>query len=188
MANTSPEIPHESAAASKALEMSFELSVVPVKDADRSKNFYQNLGWACDLDYKGANGYRVIQLTPAGSRSSIIVGSGLTDAAPGSARGMHLIVSDIVATRKDLLQRGVIIGEIFYDPTGIFHHADSSYLASGPNPERKSYASYASFQDPDGNVWMLQEITARLPPHTEADETHFTPQLMEEVHREFQRA
>ena len=170
--------------AGDAIDMSFELVVVPVSDVDRAKHFYQTLGWPCDLDYTNDTDFRVVQFTPPGSRSSIMFGSDITAAAPGSVHGLHLIVSDILIDRRSLIQRGIEVSEIFHDEGGVFHRADAYHLTSGPNPERKSYASYASFADPDGNRWVLEEVTARLPPRNKADEAHFTTQLIAEVHRE----
>jgi catechol 2,3-dioxygenase-like lactoylglutathione lyase family enzyme len=157
--------------------MKLEVVVIPVSDVDRAKRFYGGLGWRLDIDYATGNDYRVIQFTPPGSGCSIIFGTNVTTAAPGSATGLHLIVSDIEATRRDLLGRGVAIGELFHDAGGVFHHAASKDLVSGPNPERKSYASYASFRDPDGNAWVFQEITARLTGHIAPGDTSFTPEL-----------
>jgi predicted enzyme related to lactoylglutathione lyase len=166
------------------ISISFELLVIPVSDAGRSKSFYQSLGWSCDIDFNSGDGYRVVQFTPPGSGSSIIFGSGVSAAVPGSFQGMHLIVADIRAARKDLLERGIRVSEVFHDRGGIFHRVDTQFLAVGPNPEGKSYASYATFSDPDGNAWVLQEVTRRLPPRNEAEEAHFTRELMAEVHRE----
>ena len=162
--------------------MSFELVVIPVSDVDRAKRFYLSLGWRCDIDFNKSIDYRVVQFTPPGSGSSIIFGSGLTSAEPGSFRGLHLIVSDIEAARRNLLQRGIDVGETFHDEGGIFHRADTRYLSFGPSPDRKSYASYATFADPDGNEWVLQEVTVRLPPRDKAEEARFTEQLMAVIH------
>lgn len=160
-----------------ATEMKLEVVVLPVADADRAKRFYGDLGWRMDIDYASGDDYRVIQFTPPGSGCSIIFGKNVTTAAPGSVKGLHLIVSDIEAARRELQSRGVVISELFHDASGIFHHAVSKDLLRGPNPHRKSYASYASFSDPDGNGWMLQEITARLTGHIAPDDTSFTPEL-----------
>jgi catechol 2,3-dioxygenase-like lactoylglutathione lyase family enzyme len=165
------------------VDMKLEVVVLPVSDADRAKRFYSDLGWRLDLDYSPADDYRVIQFTPPGSGCSVIFGNNVTEAAPGSAQGLHLIVSDIQAARDQLLRRGVEIGEPFHDEGGIFHHASGKYLVRGPNPQRKSYASYASFRDPDGNGWILQEVTARLTGHIAPDDTSFTPELTNVVRR-----
>jgi catechol 2,3-dioxygenase-like lactoylglutathione lyase family enzyme len=159
------------------IDMKLEVVVIPVADADRAKRFYGELGWRLDIDYAAGNEYRVIQFTPPGSGCSIIFGKNVTKAAPGSARGLHLIVSDIHAARQELLRRGIEVSEPFHDAGGIFHHAGMEGLISGPNPQRKSYASYASFSDPDGNAWVFQEITARLTGHIEDGDTSFTPEL-----------
>lgn len=144
--------------------------------------FYLSLGWRCDIDFSNGIDYRVVQFTPPGSGSSIIFGSGLTAAAPGSVQGLYLIVSDIDAARKNLLQRGIEAGEMFHDEGGIFHHADARHLALSRSPDRKSYASYATFTDPDGNAWVLQEATVRQPPRNKTEEARFTEQLMAVIH------
>ena len=159
------------------MDMKLEVVVIPVSDVDRAKRFYGNLGWRLDIDYAAGNDYRVVQFTPPGSGCSIMFGKNITAAAPGSAKALHLIVSDIEAVRDELLHRGIEISEPFHDAGGIFHHASGEALVSGPNPQRKSYASYASFSDPDGNGWVLQEVTVRLTGHIEAGDTNFTPEL-----------
>jgi catechol 2,3-dioxygenase-like lactoylglutathione lyase family enzyme len=164
-------------------EMKLEVIVVPVSDVDRAKLFYANLGWRLDLDYRAGEDFRTIQFTPPGSGCSIMIGRNISTAAPGSAKGLHLIVSDIRATRNELLRRGIGVSEVFHDAGGVFHHAGPAGLVSGPNPQRKSYASYASFNDPDGNGWVLQEVTARLTGHIEPDDTSFTTELTNEVRR-----
>src|SRR5580698_9955065 len=143
-----------------------EVLVIPVSDVDRAKEFYGNLGWRLDADYDNGNDFRVIQFTPPGSGSSVIFGRNVTAAAPGSAQGLYLIVSDIQAARKALLDRGVAVGEVFHND-GVYAGTDETYLfgrvrVSGPDPEHRSYRSFASFKDPDGNGWLFQEITARL--------------------------
>lgn len=165
------------------VEMKLEVVVLPVSNIERSKRFYAELGWRLDIDYEGKDGYRVIQFTPPRSECSVIFGSKLTTAAPGSVKGLHLVVSDIQAARDDLRSRGIAVSEPFHDPVGIFHHASMHDLVPGPNPERKSYASYASFVDPDGNEWIFQEITARLTGHIEEGDESFTPELTAVVRR-----
>ena len=150
------------------VDMKFEIVVIPVSDVDRAKEFYGKLGWRLDADYDSGKEFRVIQFTPPGSGCSIIFGKNVTPAAPGSAQGLYLIVSDIAAARKELLDRGVEISEVFHDATGLYAGTDEPYLfgrvrVSGPDAEHRSYRSFASFRDPDGNGWLLQEITARLP-------------------------
>ena len=150
------------------LDMKFEIVVIPVSDVDRAKEFYAKLGWRLDADYDNGNDFRVIQFTPPGSGCSIIFGKNVTAAAPGSAQGLYLIVSDIEAARNELLGRGVEISEVFHDADGVYAGTDEPYLfgrlrVSGPDPEHRSYRSFASFSDPDGNGWLFQEITTRLP-------------------------
>lgn len=161
-----------------SMEMRLELILIPVSDIERAKRFYAGLGWGLDIDFSSGADYRAVQFTPPGSGCSIMFGAGITTAAPGSVQGLHLIVSDLVAARKFLLGRGIDIGEPFHDEGGVFHHIDAARLTSGVNPERKSYASYASFSDPDGNMWVLQEITARLSNELEAGDRRFTPQIV----------
>ncbi|WP_340313648.1 VOC family protein [Rhizorhabdus argentea] len=158
--------------------MKFELVVIPVTAVDRAKRFYSNLGWHCDIDHSAASGLRIVQFTPPGSKSSIMFGTGITTAQPGSVQGLHLIVSDIEGVRTDLFGRGVEVSELFHDPGGIFHRVGPEGRVSGANPGRKSYASYASFSDPDGNGWVLQEVTARLSADVEGSDARFTPELL----------
>jgi catechol 2,3-dioxygenase-like lactoylglutathione lyase family enzyme len=143
-------------------DMKIEVVVVPVSDVDRAKRFYADLGWRLELDITADNQYRVVQFTPPGSSCSIIFGRGVTLAAPGSAQGLHLVVADLVAVRTQLLERGVQVSDPFFDAGGLFHHAKPESLTQGLQPQRNSYGSYASFRDPDGNAWVLQEITVRL--------------------------
>jgi predicted enzyme related to lactoylglutathione lyase len=147
----------------KAGGLKLEVVVVPVSDVDRAKGFYEMLGWRLDADLAIDDGYRVVQLTPPGSACSIIFGTGVTSAPPGSFEGLQLSVYDIEATRADLIGRGVDVSEPFHDVTGVFHHAGSEGRLSGPAPEHADYGSFAAFSDPDGNGWLLQEIEARLP-------------------------
>ncbi|MCS3894296.1 uncharacterized protein GlcG (DUF336 family)/catechol 2,3-dioxygenase-like lactoylglutathione lyase family enzyme [Bradyrhizobium japonicum USDA 38] len=170
-------------AVAAAIDMKLEVVVLPVSDVERAKRFYADLGWRLDIDYRGKDSYRVIQFTPPGSGCSVIFGGNLTTAAPGSVKGLHLIVSDIETACDDLRRRGIAISAPFHDPAGIFHHAGANELAAGPNPQRKSYASYASFSDPDGNGWVFQEITARLTGHIEDDDESFTPELTNVIRR-----
>lgn len=149
-------------AATQPPEMRIEVVVIPVSDVDRAKRFYAALGWRLDLDAAPNDQYRVIQFTPPGSSCAIIFGRGITTAAPGSAQGVHLVVSDIVAVRNQLLARGIEVSEPFYDSGGLFHHANRELVTEGLQPQRNSYGSYASFRDPDGNGWVIQEITVRL--------------------------
>ncbi len=145
------------------MDMKLEVVVVPVSDVDRAKGFYASLGWRLDADFPGEGGFRVVQLTPPGSACSIIFGSGITSATPGSAQGLQLTVTDIDAARAELVDRGVEVSEVFHDAGGVFHHADGEARTPGPAPDHKSYGSFVSFGDPDGNGWFLQEVTTRLP-------------------------
>jgi catechol 2,3-dioxygenase-like lactoylglutathione lyase family enzyme len=150
------------------LDMKLEVVVIPVSDAERAKRFYGGLGWRLDADFVRGDEFRVVQFTPPGSTCSIHFGKGVSPAEPGSARGLYLIVSDIVAARAALVERGV-------DVSGIFHRtAVGEAPSSGPDPARRSYASFATFSDPDGNGWLLQEVTARLPGRVTANDTTFT--------------
>jgi catechol 2,3-dioxygenase-like lactoylglutathione lyase family enzyme len=143
--------------------MTLEVVTVPVSDVDTAKNFYKALGWRLDADLTVEEDFRVVQLTPPGSHASIIFGTGITSAVPGSVQGLVLVVSDIEAGRAELVERGVAASEVFHDATGVFHHAGTTQQVPGPDPARQSYGSFVSFADPDGNGWLLQEITKRLP-------------------------
>jgi len=164
------------------LDMKLEIVVIPVSDVDRAKHFYGELGWRLDIDFKAEDDYRVIQFTPPGSACSVIFGKNITAAAPGSAQGLYLVVSDIEAVRRELLRRGIAISEPFHDTGGVFHHADAQCVVSGLHPQRQSYASYASFTDPDGNGWLLQEVTARLSADIEVGDPRFTSQVLKAIH------
>ena len=160
------------------VDTKLEIVVIPVSDGDRAKEFYGRLGWRLDADYAADDNFRVIQFTPPGSGCSVIFGKNVTAAAPGSAQGLYLIVSDIAAARAELLGRGVKISEVFHDAGGVYLGTDEPYLfgrlrASGPDPEHRSYRSFASFSDPDGNGWLLQEITTRLPGRIDSAATTF---------------
>ena len=144
-------------------EFRLEVVVVPVSDADRAKRFYESLGWRSDAEVAVEDGYRLMQFTPPGSGCSIIFGEGVTSAPPGSAQGLHLAVYDIDAARADLVSRGVEVSETFHDSTGVFHHAGTEGRLDGPAADHRDYGSFASFNDPDGNGWVLQEIKTRLP-------------------------
>jgi catechol 2,3-dioxygenase-like lactoylglutathione lyase family enzyme len=137
------------------IAMKLEVVTLPVSDVDRAKRFYQGLGWRLDADFVLDDDVRAVQLTPPQSGCSIAFGKGLTTAEPGSAQRLELIVNDIEAARDDLIRRGVEVGELF--------HLDGASFVPGPDSERRSYLTYASFSDPDGNGWLLQEVTTRLP-------------------------
>ena len=165
-------------ASAARVDMKLEIVIIPVSDVDRAKEFYGRLGWRLDADFAASDDFRVIQFTPPGSGCSVIFGKNVTPAAPGSAQGLYLIVSDIEAARSELLGRGVEIGEIFHEPGGGYAGPDEPYLfgrlrVSGPDPERRSYRSFASFSDPDGNGWLFQEITTRVPGRLDPATTTF---------------
>jgi catechol 2,3-dioxygenase-like lactoylglutathione lyase family enzyme len=149
------------------VDMKFEIVVIPVSDIDRAKEFYTKLGWRLDADFDNGKDFRIVQFTPPGSGCSIIFGRNVTAATPGSAQGLYLIVSDLQGARKALLDRVVQVSEVFHND-GVYTGTDETYLfgsvrVSGPDPEHRSYRSFASFKDPDGNGWLFQEITTRLP-------------------------
>jgi len=154
------------------MDMKLEVVLLPVADVDRAKQFYEGLGWRLDADFPVGDDFRVVQLTPPGSDAAIIFGDGVTSAAPGSVDGLQLVVSDIEAARAELAGRGVDISEVFHDAGGVFHHAGTEARVPGPAPERGSYGSFASFSDPDGNGWILQEVTARLPGRVAGETTY----------------
>jgi predicted enzyme related to lactoylglutathione lyase len=143
--------------------MKLEVVELPVADVDRTKDFYTTIGWRVDADFTTGEDFRVVQVTPPGSPTSVIFGKGVTSAAPGSAQGHLLAVDDIEAARAELLEAGVDVSEVFHDAGGVYHHAGTVGRVAGPAPEHASYGSFASFSDPDGNGWLLQEITERLP-------------------------
>ncbi|MGV7218280.1 VOC family protein [Bradyrhizobium sp. UFLA05-112] len=160
----------------RSVDFKLEIVVVPVSDVDRAKAFYTTLGWRLDADFASGDDWRVIQFTPPGSNASVIFGRNVTPAKPGSAQGLYLIVSDIEAARDALAAAGIEVGEVFHGSGDTHAGPDEPYLfgsrrVSGPDPERGSYRSFASFRDPDGNGWLLQEITTRLPGRVEADTT-----------------
>jgi catechol 2,3-dioxygenase-like lactoylglutathione lyase family enzyme len=164
----------------RGLDMKLEVVVIPVSDVDRAKRFYGSLGWRLDADYTSDDGYlRRVHFTPPGSGASILFGKNVTDATPGSTQGLYLVVSDIEASRKDLISRGVAISEVFHGTSDAYTGPDQPYLfgrvrIGGPDPERGSYRSFASFNDPDGNGWLLQEVTQRRPGRVDTDIATFT--------------
>lgn len=145
------------------VDFKLEIVVLPVSDVDRSKAFYKGIGFREDVDFSGPDGFRIVHLTPPGSFASIIIGSGVTDAEPGSEHGVHLVVDDVVAAREELLAAGVAVSEVFHDAGGVFHHAGTEARVPGPKAARQSYGSFASFTDPDGNTFFMQEVTQRRP-------------------------
>jgi catechol 2,3-dioxygenase-like lactoylglutathione lyase family enzyme len=156
------------------MDMKLEVVVVPVSDVDRAKDFYTALGWRLDADFAPAADFRVVQVTPPGSPASVIFGTSITAQAPGSAQGLHLIVDDINAAHDELKRLGAEPSEVFHDAGGVFHHAGTDARVPGPDPERNSYGSFLSFSDPDGNGWLLQEVTTRLPGRVDPAATAFT--------------
>jgi catechol 2,3-dioxygenase-like lactoylglutathione lyase family enzyme len=174
---TQPKEAKESTGAA-TVATKLEVIVIPVSDVDRAKEFYSKLGWRLDADNAGGGDFRVIQFTPSGSGCSVIFGKNVTAAAPGSSQGLYLIVSDIAAAREELLGRGIQVSEVFHGASGEFVGSDEPYLfgskrVSGPDPEHGSYRSFASFHDPDGNGWLFQEITSRLPGRIDPAATSF---------------
>ena len=163
-AQTSNEHATDTPTAAK-FDLKLEVVVIPVSDVDRAKRFYESLGWRLDADFAFDNGFRVVQLTPPGSGCSVQFGTNITSAAPGSAQGLYLIVSEIEAARDEIVARGAEISEVFHagTPGAQFRRDGTSGRVSGPAPDHASYRSFATFSDPDGNSWLLQEIKTRLP-------------------------
>ena len=181
MANATSEVQVSDATSQESVarvDMKFEIVVIPVSDVDRAKEFYARLGWRLDADYDNGKDFRIIQLTPPGSACSVIFGKNVTGAAPGSAQGLYLIVDDIEAARKNLVRRDVEVSEVFHGAADAYSGPDEPYLfgrirVNGPDPEHRSYRSFASFRDPDGNGWLFQEITTRLPGRIDDTATTF---------------
>jgi catechol 2,3-dioxygenase-like lactoylglutathione lyase family enzyme len=172
----------------KTLDYKFEVAIIPVADAERTKQFYTSLGWREDADFVFTDAFRVLQFTPPGSEASIIFGTGVTNAVPGAVGNLLLAVNDVEAARAELIERGVEVSDVFH---GIPFAADGSRREPGPDPERKSYSSYASFSDPDGNVWLLQEVTSRLPGRVEEKDIATVAELLLETamqHDHFEKA
>jgi catechol 2,3-dioxygenase-like lactoylglutathione lyase family enzyme len=165
MSQTAISISQEKYEASAArVDMKLEVALIPVSDVDRAKEFYTKLGWRLDADDGMGNDFRIVQFTPPGSGCSVSFGKGVTSAAPGAPLG-GLIVTDIEAAHKELVAKGINVSEVF--------HGSPFSRISGPDPERKSYGSYVSFEDPDGNVWIVQEVTHRLPGRIDPATTTF---------------
>jgi catechol 2,3-dioxygenase-like lactoylglutathione lyase family enzyme len=166
------------------MDMKLEVVQVPVSDVDRAKAFYVAAGFRLDADFPVGDDFRVVQLTPPGSDASIIIGDGVTAAEPGSTEGLQVVVSDIEAARAELIDRGVDVSEVFHDVGGVFHHGGTEGRVAGPAPERGSYGSFASFSDPDGNGWVIQEVTVRLPGRVTGPTTYNSaPDLAEALRR-----
>src|SRR5882757_337958 len=157
----------------KNIDVNLEVVVIPVSDVDRAKEFYGSLGWRLDADFPFDNGFRVVQFTPPGSGCSVQFGLNITSAAPGSAQGLYLVVADIGAAREELAGRGVEVSDVFHPetPGAQFQPDGTSGRVSAPAPDHASYSSFATFSDPDGNGWLLQEVTTRLPGRIDAAET-----------------
>ncbi|MBT1091365.1 VOC family protein [Streptomyces chartreusis] len=155
------------------MDMKLEVVVVPVADVDRAKKFYAALGWRLDADVAPDAGFRVVQMTPPGSPASVIFGMSVTEQAPGSAQGLHLVVDDIEAAHAELERNGADPSEVFHDAGGVFHHGGTDARVPGADPKRGSYGSFLSFDDPDGNGWLLQEVTTRLPGRLDPATTEF---------------
>jgi catechol 2,3-dioxygenase-like lactoylglutathione lyase family enzyme len=155
--------------------MKFEVVVIPVSDVDRAKEFYGKLGWRLDGDFRFDNGFHVVQFTPPGSACSIQFGTKITPAAPGSAQNLYLVVSDIEAARTELMARGVKVSEVFHPgtPEAQFQPEAASRRIAGPAPNHATYRSFATFRDPDGNGWLLQEVTTRFPGRIDSSTTSF---------------
>ncbi|NUR99811.1 MAG: glyoxalase [Kribbellaceae bacterium] len=162
-------------------DLKFEAVVIPVADADRSKEFYTGLGWRLDADFAFDNGFRVVQFTPPGSPASVQFGTGITTATPGTAQGLYLVVDDVEAARSELLAAGAKVTDVFHPsaPGAQFEAAPEGRVA-GPADQRSSYSSFATFADPDGNTWLLQEVTERLPGRVE-DATYTSVADLEEA-------
>ena len=158
----------------KNVDMKLEVVVIPVSDVDRAKEFYGSLGWRLDADIAAGEDFHLIQFTPPGSECSVQFGTNVTSATPGSAQGLYLIGSGIEAARDQLFARGVEVSEVFHEGTrGARFHRATNGRVSGPAPDRSSYRSFASFSDPDGNGWLFQEVTTRLPGRVDSAATSF---------------
>jgi catechol 2,3-dioxygenase-like lactoylglutathione lyase family enzyme len=162
MANGTQTRTEQATKTARAVEEKLEVVVIPVSDVERAKRFYQGLGWRLDADFALPDGFRGVQVTPPGSPCSIIFGKGVTPTAPGSAQGLFLVVDVIAAARADLIAKGVEVSEVFHFQGGI-HVSGTNERQPGPDPQGQSYRTWASFQDPDGNGWLLQEVKQRLP-------------------------
>ena len=169
------QVRSETANETRIVDLKLEAVVIPVSDVERAKKFYGGLSWRLDADFPFSNGFRVIQFTPPGSGCSIQFGTNITSAEPGSAQGIYLIVSDIEAARDALAARGVAVSEVFHagTPGAQFQPDGNSGRASGAAPDHASYRSFVTFSDPDGNRWLLQEVTTRLPGRVDTAETAF---------------
>ena len=174
MSSTEPRTTQARDGSAGTADLKLEVVVIPVSDVERAKAFYDGLGWRLDADFSFDNGFRVVQHTPPGSPCSVQFGTGMTTAAPGSAQNMYLVVGDAEAARADLLARGAEVSEVFHAAApGTQFRADPAGHVTGLAPDHATYGSYATFSDPDGNTWLLQEVTTRLPGRIDAAETAF---------------
>ena len=172
----------------RSSDLKLEVVILPVSDAERTKQFFASLGWREDADFVFTEDFRVLQFTPPGSEASLIFGTGVTTAVPGSAGSLLLAVDDVQAVRAELIERGVEVSEIFH---GVAFSADGEGRVPGPDPERKSYGSYATFSDPDGNEFLLQEVTSRLPGRVDETPVATLAELLHETalhHDRFEKA
>jgi catechol 2,3-dioxygenase-like lactoylglutathione lyase family enzyme len=172
----------------RSSDMKLEVVILPVADAERTKQFFASLGWREDADFVFTEDFRVLQFTPPGSEASLIFGTGVTTAVPGSVGSLLLAVDDVEAARAELIERGIDVSEVFH---GVAFTADGSRREPGPDPERKSYSSYATFSDPDGNEFLLQEVTSRLPGRVEETPVATLAELLLETamhHDRFEKA
>ena len=170
-----PTAADSGAAPAESVPLKLEVVVIPVADVDRAKSFYSKLGWRLDADFAFDNGFRVVQLTPPGSACSLQFGTHMTDAPPGSARGLYLVVADIEAARAELAAHGAEVSEVFHPAApGAQFRSDGGDRASGPAEEHASYSTFATFNDPDGNSWLIQEVRTRLPGRVDPVETSYT--------------
>ena len=187
MSTTEADNDASGTASSENVDVKLEVVVIPVSDVDRAKEFYGQLGWRLDADFPFDNGFRVVQFTPPGSGCSVQFGTMMTSAEAGSARGLYLIVSDIEAARDDLVRRGADVSEVFHPetPGAQFQPDGTGGRVAGPAPDHASYSSFVTFSDPDGNTWLLQEITTRLPGRVDAVGTAYssTPDLASALRR-----
>jgi len=157
------------------VDLKFEAVVIPVSDVDRAKEFYKGLGWRLDADFRFDNGFRIVQFTPPGSACSVQFGTNITTAVPGSARGLYLVASDIEAARGELAAHAVEVSDVFHagTPGAQFQPDGTGGRVRGPSPDHATYSSFATFSDPDGNGWLLQEVTTRLPGRIDSATTTF---------------
>jgi len=156
------------------MDMKLEVVVLPVTDVDRAKAFYTRLGWRLDADFATSPDFRVVQVTPPGSPTSVIFGTSVTNQTPGTAQGLQLVVTDINAAHDELKRLGAEPSEVFHDAGGVFHHAGTDARVPGPAPDHTSYGSFLSFSDPDGNGWILQEVTTRRPGRVDPSTTAYS--------------